>query len=98
MTTKNNSCGELTAMLLKELRDFEAVFPMTAQERKDVRKWVRGGNSANGNPWGYCYDSGWEMNYIDACRAIAEQGEQAKPDPLDWLEELVGPPGPLVVQ
>lgn len=54
--------------LQKELHTYEEQVPMTLSERKELRKWVRHGNSIYANPWNAAYENGHEMNYLDALK------------------------------
>jgi hypothetical protein len=50
------------------LRDMEEVLLMNLYERKSLRSWVYKGNDPEKNPWGYCDEDGWPMNYLEAYR------------------------------
>jgi hypothetical protein len=39
---------------------------LTTEQKKELRKWVRAGNSVYENPYQISDESGCEMNYIDA--------------------------------
>ncbi|HCR41431.1 MAG TPA: hypothetical protein DIW41_11065 [Lachnospiraceae bacterium] len=54
--------------LRKELREYEENEPMTLSERREVRKWVRKGNSVRENPWNTAYENGYVMSFLDALR------------------------------
>jgi hypothetical protein len=56
-------------MLQKQLREFEpTICDMTAQERKELREWVKYGNDVFDNPWCISWENGWPMDYIHALR------------------------------
>jgi hypothetical protein len=53
----------------KQLGEFEpAIRDMTAQERKELREWVKSGNDIFENPWCISWENGWPMDYIHALR------------------------------
>ncbi len=60
--------------LREELKQFEQLTEMTSKERKDLQEWVAEGNSVYSNPGNWAYESGCEMNFIDALRMEAEKG------------------------
>jgi hypothetical protein len=53
---------------LNGLREMEEVLLMNSYERKSLRQWVYNGNDPDKNPWGYCDEDGWPMNYLEAYR------------------------------
>ena len=53
---------------LEQLLEYESQHTLTHQERRQLRRWVRGGNDVTSNPWHYEYDDGWEMDFICALR------------------------------
>ena len=62
--------------LQESLKEFETTFPMTPSERKELRKWVKGGNDIYENPGCYSSENGSPMNYVEAMRfenAICEE-------------------------
>jgi hypothetical protein len=62
---------EYMALLFKELKEYEAeIGGMTAEERKQLRKWVADGGSVCDNPWGMCADNDHSIDYITAIRII----------------------------
>lgn len=64
--------------LRDRLREFETTVSMTLPERNALRRWVREGHDVNTNPWGYCDDDGWEMNYLEAFRTDLVEYELMK--------------------
>jgi len=60
---------ELKSMLRDELRRYETTIgPMTEEERKELREWVKGGNSPYDNPFCMSDDYGYPSDYITAIR------------------------------
>jgi len=60
---------EYMAILRKDLREYEAkIGDVTAEERKDLRKWVADGHSPYENPCLFCDDDGYVMDFITAVR------------------------------
>jgi hypothetical protein len=49
--------------------------PMALPEPKEGRKWVRDGHCIYTNLWLYYYESGQEMNFLDASRCELEEPE-----------------------
>ncbi len=55
---------------LVALREMEEVVPMTAQERRCLRNWAKGGHDIDSNPWNYFEPDRSEMNYLKARRIL----------------------------
>jgi hypothetical protein len=55
---------------MPEFLFFSGQVPMTIRERRELRKWVRSGNSAYCNPWFICDENCREMSFIDAYRIV----------------------------
>ena len=55
-------------MLLESLLEYEEHLVLTRLERRLLHLWVKAGHDVRSNPWGYCYDDGWQMDYITALR------------------------------
>ena len=73
---------EFKALLRMELRTYEAAIDdMTADERKNLRKWVADGNSVHDNPFELYEESGCLMDYIEGYRI----GEDMLNNPDDYL-------------
>ncbi|GHT84016.1 hypothetical protein FACS18947_0830 [Bacteroidia bacterium] len=53
---------------LVAMREMEEILPMTLYERKSLHSWVYKGNDPEKNPWGYCDEDGWPLNYLKAYR------------------------------
>lgn len=53
---------------LESLREMEDLVPMTLNERKAVRRWVRTGNDPETNPWKLLDSDGFQMNFVQALR------------------------------
>ena len=53
---------------LEQLLEYESQHTLTRQERRQLHRWVCGGNDVTSNPWHYEYDDGWEMDFICALR------------------------------
>jgi len=61
------------AILRKELKEYLMVIdPLTENEKKELREWVRAGNSVNDNPYLLCNEYGWPMDFINGCRVGAD--------------------------
>ena len=73
-----------------EFLSFIKNVPLTIRERWELRRWVRTGHSLTNNPWGYCDDRGYNMNFIDAYRRILEEEHDGyfEDDTYDEEEEL----------
>jgi len=54
--------------LNQELKAYEESAPMTFPERKELREWVKSGNSVHSNPGLWAYENGNEMDFLDALR------------------------------
>lgn len=65
-------------ILLERLSEYEENCCLTHSERIQLRRWVKYGNDINSNPWGYCYDDGWELDFITALRMDIETYETIK--------------------
>ena len=63
-------------MLKKLLANYEQEKPMTSNEKIEVRKWVRSGNDPYSNGYGYCFENGNIMDFIEAERTNKELSEQ----------------------
>jgi hypothetical protein len=60
---------ERNSVLRKDLKQYEVTIgPLTPEERKELRKWVKGGNSPYDNPCLFCDENGRTMDYITAIR------------------------------
>lgn len=60
--------NETRAFLKSEKKEFENKTPMTAKERRKLRKWVEDGNSVYSNPYDLYDDAGRLMDFITARR------------------------------
>lgn len=69
---------ERMAYLRKELKEYEKVTPMTDEERKAVRAWVKAGNSVHENDMLACYEGGYPMDYLDTYRDIVYISQATK--------------------
>lgn len=56
------------AVDLETMKEMEEVLLMNSDERKSLHNWVYHGNDPEKNPWGYCDEDGWPMNYLEAYR------------------------------
>ena len=65
-------------LLFEHLMEYEEDMVLNRQERWLLHLWVRDGNDVCSNPWGYCYDDGWQMDYITALRFHEEIYENIK--------------------
>ena len=63
-------------MLKNLLANYEQEKPMTSNEKIEVRKWVRSGNDPYSNGYGYCFENGNIMDFIEAERTNKELSEQ----------------------
>lgn len=53
---------------LLALDEMEDIVPMTRNERRCIRKWVRSGHEIESNPWNYMDSDGYPLNYLQAFR------------------------------
>lgn len=53
---------------LMALHEMEDLVPMTRNERRCIRKWVKGGHEVESNPWDYKDCDGYPLNYLQAFR------------------------------
>ena len=60
--------NETKAFLKAERKEFENKTPMTAKERRKLRRWVEDGNSVYSNPYDLYDDAGHLMDFITARR------------------------------
>ena len=51
---------------------------MALNEKEELHKWVASGNDSYGNGYGYCFENGYQMDYIEAERINMELCEQHK--------------------
>lgn len=63
---------ELKQILRKELKEYEKATPMTAEELKAVREWVRAGNSVHANSCNAVYEGGRPVDFLDVYREEEE--------------------------
>lgn len=62
--------AELHELLRREYREYAAETTMTDDEHTELCKWVAQGNSPYGNPGCIADESGHEMDFISALRAM----------------------------
>jgi hypothetical protein len=67
---------ERLIMARRDLREYEAKTPMTSEERVELRKWVREGNSPYENPWLLYGDNGCLIDFVSAMRFDEELCEE----------------------
>lgn len=63
-------------MLENLLANYEQEKTMTPNEKITLNKWVRSGNDPYGNGYGYCFENGRVMDFIEAERTNKELYEQ----------------------
>lgn len=63
---------ERLQLLRKELEEYEAVTPMTSEERSALQEWVEGGNSVHNNGSMAVYEGGRPMDFLDVHREEEE--------------------------
>lgn len=66
----NYSTQQIRQYLNQELKAYEESASMTLPERKELRKWVKSGNSVHSNPGLWAYENGNEMSFLDALRFV----------------------------
>lgn len=66
------------AILMEHLSEYEENCCINHSERIQLHRWIKLGNDINSNPWGYCYDEIWEMDFITALRMDNETYETMK--------------------
>jgi hypothetical protein len=80
---KNNAAPDKSFMdmLYRDLKEYENSFDdITLKERKDLRQWVKDGNSVYENPGLFSCENGDPMDYITAVRII----EDMRKNPGDY--------------
>lgn len=65
-------------MLFEPLLEYEEYFTLTRRESWLLHLWVKTGHDVCSNPWGYCFDDDWQMDYITALRFDEEMYETIK--------------------
>lgn len=45
---------------------------MTPDEKVELHKWVASGHDPYENGWGYCFENGHQMDFLEAVRFIEE--------------------------
>lgn len=63
---------ERTRLLRKELKEYEAVTSMTAEERSALHEWVEAGNSVHENGSMASFEGGRPMDFLDVYREEEE--------------------------
>ena len=77
--------------IAKELKEYEAMIgEMTENERKDLRAWVKGNNSAWSNPFAVYDDDGRLMDYIPASRHCMKEKPAMLRRELKEYEATIG--------
>ena len=76
MKFKKRINPEKQQILKNSLANYEQEKPMTPKEKIAVRKWVGNGNDPYGNGYGYCFENGRIMDFIEAERTNKELCEQ----------------------
>ena len=79
---------EYRDILRIEMEEYELkIGELTPDERKELRKWVKAGNSVYDNPYCFSSEDGGPMDYIEAGR-IAKDIERNLDDcsTTSWLE------------
>lgn len=64
----NAKTEERPAFLLEELREYEKITDMTAEERTALHEWVSEGNSLHANSSMGCHENGEPMDFLDDYR------------------------------
>lgn len=73
---------ELKKILQADLKKYLREFPdATPEEIREVRDWVKAGNSPYDNSWLFYNDYGWPMDFITAERNAKEMQEFYERDP-----------------
>lgn len=68
---------EKKAFLKKQLADYEKGNPMTKKERKELREWVRLGNSPYTNPLSFIAENYLqEMDFLAYLRTESERNKE----------------------
>lgn len=71
---------EVQALLLEQLKEYEAAMPMNKEERKELINWVSKGRSHYENGNYICGNGGVPLDFISALRAEKEL--------QDWFDSL----------
>ncbi len=70
-------CKQEEQKYLKEsLMKYENEKPMMPNEKAKLHEWVASGHDPYENEWGYCFENGHQMDFIEAVRFIEELYEQ----------------------
>jgi hypothetical protein len=56
----------------KQLNDILAEYHLSNNEKKELKQWVKSGNSPYENPYYICNENGYICNFIEAKRFIEE--------------------------
>lgn len=78
MRFHKNVTGEEQLYLKESLVIYAQEKPMTLGEREELNEWVASGNSPYANSYGYCFENGRIMDFIEAMRICLEQREEHK--------------------
>lgn len=68
MIFQDNISQEEQDYLLEALTKYENEKNITPNEKKELDEWVSTGNDPYTNGSGYCFDSGYQMDFVEALR------------------------------
>ena len=88
MKFDKNISMEKQEYLTKELKDYEMCTQMSAEERRELHKWVAAGNSVHENPDYISGEDGWPMAFVKAYRADTASCEEMASLRLEEFEEF----------
>ena len=78
MRFHKNVTKEEQIYLKEELARYEQEKPMTMDELKELNEWIASGNSPYTNSYGYCFENGFQMDFIEAMRICLVQCKERK--------------------
>lgn len=66
------------SFLNEQLRECSCFNTLSNRDRNNLMFWLYNGHDITSNPWGYCYENGWDMDYITALKLDEETYELMK--------------------
>jgi hypothetical protein len=72
MKFHKNVTEEEKLCLEESLAKYKSEKPMTLDEKSELHKWVEFGGSPYDNGYGYCFENGNQMDFIEAERINIE--------------------------
>lgn len=78
MKFKNHATEEEQLILNISLEKYEQERVMSKSERRALHSWVASGKDPYTNGFGYCFENGYQMDFIEAERICLELYEEHK--------------------